>query len=155
MPSLDLLPITSLTFDGTLLMRDDRTLYLSLKRGVGEVPTVRGEDVVVPRLAGRVARARVPDRMALELEGLVVGYRDPTDGSPTEPESYYTVVREMRALFDPTKDPALLSGILPDGTLASINVRVVPPLLWDEMIPGRLAKLNVALESVDPDWAFT
>lgn len=151
MANLDLLPIRALTCDGTVVMRDDG-LFLSLKKGLGEIPYVRGSDQIVPGLAGRIPRSRIGDRMALELEGLVRGIPDEADNDPSEPVAYYDLVLECRNLFDPTKEPWILSCLLPDGSTASINVRVVPPLLWEELIPGRLARLNVALESVDPTW---
>lgn len=154
MANLDLVPITDLTFDSVVLMRDDG-LFLQLKKGIGEIPMVRGVDQVIPRLAGRYPRARVADRMVIELEGLVRGIPDEADDDPSEGEAYYTLVLAMKTLFDPTKAPASLSCVLPDGSTASINVRVVPPLLWDEIIPGRLARLNVSMESVDPDWTLT
>lgn len=147
--TLDLLPITDLTFDGTVLMRDDG-LFLWLRKGAGEVPGVRGVDVVVPARVGRVARNRVADRLLVELEGIVGGIRT-DDGIVIveEPVSYYALVLEMAALFDPTKDPATLSYTLPDSSVISLLARTTPPLLWDETIPGRLARLNVALEVVD------
>lgn len=145
-------PVTALTFDSTLLERDDG-FSLSLKRGLGEVATVRGVDTVIPGRAGRVFRARVADRMALELEGNIIGIG--TFPTSTDAEAYYALVLEAQDLFDPTKDPAVLSCVLPDGSTATINVRVVPPILWDEKVPGLAARLNVALESVDPDWVIT
>lgn len=151
MPSLALVPVTELTFDSGLLM-DDAGLFLQVKRGLGEIPFVRGTDTIVPRRTGRIARARVGDRLSIELEGLVRGIETLTE---TEAETYYALVLSVKALFDPTKDPATLSCILPDGSTASILVRVVPPLLWEEIIPGRLARLNVAMESVEPDWTIT
>lgn len=154
MSNLDLLPITTLTCDGTVVMRDDG-LFLSIKKGLGEVPSVRGVDQVVPRREGKIARARVGDKMALELEGLVRGIPDEGDDDPSEAAAYYTLVAEVRAIFDPTKDPWVLSVEMPNGDTWSINVRTVPPLLWEEIIPSRLARLNVALESVDPDWTIT
>lgn len=153
--TLDLLPHTGLTFDSTSLMRDDLSLFLAIKRGLGEIPTVRGEDQVVPGRAGRIARARVADQMSIELEGWVGGISDDDPVVITEPEAYITLVRELVALFDPTQVPKALACTLADGSTASILVRVSPPLLWDEKIAGRHAKLNVALVSVVPTWTIT
>jgi hypothetical protein len=151
---VNLVPITGLTFAGTSLMRDDG-VFLMLKKGAGEIPSVRGVDTIVPGLTGRVFRNRVADRLVLELEGYVQGQEDPDDHDPTEPEAYYDLVDELVELFDPAADPAALSGTWPDGSIRSIDCRVVAPLLWDEVIHGRLAKLNVALESVSPAWDVT
>lgn len=155
MTNLNLVPITALTFASTVLMRTDG-LFLQLKRGFGEVPLVRGVDQLVPRRSGRIPRSRVADKLSIELEGYVRGIPDEGDNDPTEPEAYYTLVDELVTLFDPTADERTLSFLHPDGSTRSISCRVVPPLLWDEIIPGRLAKLNVALEAVDdPSWTTT
>ncbi len=152
MTVLDLVPVTALSFDSTDLMRTDG-LFLTIKRGLGEIPSVRGSDQVVPGRAGRIARARVADTLRIELEGIVGGI---AAAAPfTEPVSYYALVLEMKALFDPTKAPAVLSCVLPDGSTATINVRTLPPLLWDEEIAGHFARLNVELESVDPGWVVS
>lgn len=152
MTSLDLVPITALTFDSTELMRADG-LYLTMKKGLGEIASVRGSDQIVPGRPGRLVRARMADTLRIELEGLVGGKADAMVPL-TEPASYYALVIELVALFDPSKDPAVLSCVLPDGSTATINVRTIPPLLWDETIAGRLANLNVELESVDPAWSI-
>lgn len=148
MADLELIPIETLVYDGTSLMRDDG-LFLAIKRGLGEIPVVRGTDTVVPGQTGRTARARVADRMAIELEGYVRGIGTTGDD---EASAYYDLVLEMQTLFDPTKDPAVLSATLVNGANLTINARAVPPLLWEETILGRLARLNVQLESVDPYW---
>ena len=153
MTTLDLVPITDLTFDSTVLMRTDG-LFLTIKRGIGEIPSVRGSDQIVPGRAGRIARARVADVLRIELEGVVGGKADLVT-PVTEPAAYYALVLAMKALFAPTKVPKVLSCVLPDGSTATINARTIPPLLWDEEIAGRLARLNVALESVDPYWVVT
>jgi hypothetical protein len=151
--NLDLVPITDLTFASTSLMRDDG-VFLQLKRGFGEIPTVRGVDQLVPRRAGRIPRSRVAERLDIELEGLVRGIPDEADNDPSEAEAYYALVEELVTLFDPTANERALSFLHPDGTTRSINCRVVPPLLWDEQIPGRLARLNVSLVAVDdPSWS--
>lgn len=155
MANVDLLPHTALTFDGTVLMRDDG-LFLAIKKGIGEIPLVRGSDQGVPHRAGRIRRARVADKLLIELEGLVRGIPDETDDDPSEAVAYLALVDEVTSLFDPTgSTERTLSYQAADGTTRSIGCSVVPPLLWEELIPGRLARLNVALEAVeDPTWSI-
>lgn len=147
----DPFPVTAVTFDGTSLQRADGSVILEIKRGLGDVPRVRGRDQVVPGLAGRIPRGRIADVLPLELEGIIEG----VGATEAERRSSFVALRqEMRALFDPTKDPEALACVLEDGSTATINARCVPPLLWEER-PGYIARLNVALESVDPDWDIT
>ena len=144
-------PITDLEFDSVPLQRDDLSVVLEIKRGLGGVPTVRGSDQIVPGRSGRIPRARVADVTAIELEGVLEG-TGPDDASRRA--DLVALREEMRALFDGTKDPAPLSCVLEDGSTATIDVRVVPPILWDEL-PGYVVRVNVAMESVDPDWTVT
>ncbi|HEX5013021.1 MAG TPA: hypothetical protein VFV72_02595, partial [Candidatus Limnocylindrales bacterium] len=65
-----------LTFDATDLQQADLQWFFEIKRGLDEVPSVRGKDSIVPALAGRVERNRKNDVLSIVLEGFVRG--DPT-----------------------------------------------------------------------------
>lgn len=137
-------PVTSLTFDGTSLQRLDGSVLFEIKRGLGDIPSVRGVDQIVPGRRGRIRRNRIADALTLELEGVVDA------GDLAE----FAVLRqELHDLFDPEAGDLVLSCLLEDGTTATINALVVPPMLWDEKAGH--ARVNVALESVDPDWDFS
>lgn len=149
----ELATIHTLTADGTLIQQTAIGIHLEITRGINELPTVRGSDQVVPGRAGRIARARVADTLTLELEGVVlaipVSFTDPDGGI-----SFRTLMATLRALFNRTKDPWVLEGVLEDGSTAEINVRCVDYVV-DEKVAGKEAEIKVALESVDPDWVIT
>lgn len=149
----DLARIHDLTADGDSIQEDPIGVWLELTRGIDELPAVRGADQLVPRSAGRIPRARVADHLSLELEGVVLGVPDFPD-DPDGSISYRTKMLALRTLFDRTKEPWVLSGVLEDGSTATINVRTVEYVPITK-VAGLASELKVALESVDPDWAIT
>lgn len=136
--------VSELTFDGTDLQPDDHSFVLWISRGLTAAPSVRGEDSVVPHAAGRVALSRQADLLRIELDGWIFG---------ATPAGFRTTQRALMNLFDGVAEPRVLSCLLEDGVAtATINARPQPPVLVDEIIPSHLARVNVALESVDPYW---
>lgn len=164
--------VIGLTYRGTDIQEPAFGIFLEIVRGLQEVPTVRGTDVIVPGRAGRILGTRVSDVLKIELEGIVTGagvgigvsawiadgWTDPGLHGPTigssddaagERSSYRAKAKALRALFDPTISGPLVAS-LEDGTTKTINARTLNTI-WDQPIPI-LARVNVQLESVDPDW---
>lgn len=145
--------IVEITYDGTDLFADDGTVGFRFTRGApGEPPLVRGEDDTVAARPGRVAYPRVLDYLPIGLEGWVHA----PDGL-TDAEAFAATETARRAIlgaFASTTATAVLSAVLADGAVATINARVVPPILVKELVPGLRYELDVALESVDPDWVI-
>lgn len=143
--------VIGLTYDSVDLQRSDFSVFLELKKGLNELPEVRGKDTVVPGLTGRYYRNRVADRRELELVGYVSGY-DATPSETADRRDFRHRVEELRALFDPTADPATLAAALEDGGSATIEARVTS-VVWNQVAPS-LASVSVQMESVDPEWVI-
>ena len=139
-----------LTVDGTDVQQDPIGIFLELVRGLNEGPSVRGEDDIVPSLEGRTALNRVGDTWRLEIRGWIAGVG--ATGA-LQRASYRALATQVRELFDPRLDPYSVSVILEDGGVASIMARPLPTPLWDELVPGYLARVSYELEAVE-DWEF-
>lgn len=144
--------VIGLTFESVDLQRADFSVFLEVKRGLNELPEVRGKDTTVPGLTGRYFRNRVADRRELELVGYVSGY-SASPGESAERRDFRHRVEELRALFDPTADPGTLAALLEDGDTATIAARPTS-VVWKQVAPS-LASVSVQLESVDPEWVIT
>lgn len=145
------LPIASipLTYDGTSLQSSDLQIYLQITRGLNESPSVRGVDVTVPALAGRVEANRINDVLSIVLEGHVTA--DPADlTTATARDSYRTNVMAVRALFATNRARADLVATLEDGSTATISARPLN-LLWGESVQSEYATVNIELEGYG-DW---
>lgn len=143
--------VVPLTYKGTDLQRSDYTVFLEIVRGLDEVTDVRGQDTVIPSLAGRVARNRVADRRSIELRGWVSG-----TGATEElaRSSYRTLVKELQTLFSPTAAAGNLVATLEDGTTATISARSLSIMWGDPVVPSH-RPLSVELESIAPNWTIT
>lgn len=144
--------VIGLTYRGMDIQNTDG-IFLEIIRGIGEVPEVRGVDLVVPALAGRVVRNRVADRLSIILEGFVRGVgggSGSTHDEDSDRSDFATNRAAFRALFDPTLDPGDLVATLEDGSYQHIAARTLNHV-WDPQVPS-FANVNVELESVDPDW---
>lgn len=143
--------VTGITYDTTELQPSSQDWVLWIMRGLNDVPSVRGEDDVIPGAPGRVARARQADVRVIELEGWIMA-----QGATWELAiaNFRQSVQALQALFDPTLDPRVLSAVLEDGSVATINARVVPPLVVEERVASHVARIAVQMESLDPDWVI-
>lgn len=141
--------VIGLTFRGSDLQRADFSIFLEIKRGLNEIPEVRGVDTVVPGLTGRYFRNRVADKRTIELVGFVSGY-DSTPSETADRRDFRHRVEELRALFDPTLDPGELAADLEDGGTATIDARATN-IVWNQVAPS-LHEVSVEMESVDPEW---
>jgi hypothetical protein len=130
--------------------------HLEIVTGFDEVPSVRGEDVIIPGRVGRLAGSRIGDLLSIELVGSVRG--DLEDGSPmTEAErleSYRANVRELQAQFDPT-----LVGVVDvlgeDGTTYTIAARPLSLVYGSEDIPGERLISIALISTSSPYWTIT
>lgn len=121
-------------------------IFLDLVSGYSEPATVRGEDTIVPSIAGRVVRDRVKDVRRIVLEGYVIG---------TSASDWRSKTDTLMSVMDPSDNPATLtvkSGYLGVGSDKTISARVV------NIMPGPITgsyfqTWSIELESVDPDWA--
>lgn len=143
--------VVGLVYDTVDLQASDFRLFLEIERGLNEPVEVRGRDTLVPGRAGRIARARVADRLDIELRGFVFG----AGANETAQRSDFAALRQIvRNLFDPRKMPVNLVATLENGTTATIAARPLPGILWQKVIPTHY-RISVPLESVAPDWAIT
>lgn len=136
--------------------QDRLGVHLEIAVGFDETPTVRGDDTVIPGLAGRIPGNRVADELSILLAGNVRG--DLEDGSPmTELErrtSYRVNVLALQAAFDPT-----LRGVIDvlgeDGYTYTIAARPLSIVYGPEIVPGE-RQVSVALVSTtSPYWTRT
>lgn len=144
--------VVGLTFSGTDIQQLD-SIFLEIRRGLGEVVDVRGVDLVVPSRAGQIVRNRVGHRLSILLEGYVRGVGMLTSGETAESsdrDAFATNRAALRALFDPTAAPAALLATLEDGTSQTIDARTLN-IVFDELVPTH-HRVSIEMESVDPDW---
>lgn len=145
------LAVIGLTYAGTDLQVISTGIFLEIARGLLDPPRVRGEDVVVPYLAGRSARARENDVLPIELRGFVMASSASTTQA-TQRTSYEANWRSLRLLFATNRARANLVATLASGTVATISALPMN-MLWDEFITGELGAPSVELEGF-ADWVF-
>lgn len=139
-----------LSYDGVDLQDWDNGVFLQVVVGLNEPPSVRGVDVTVPSLPGRIEANRVNDVIAIELRGIVRADTITTT-TTTARSSYRLNAAAIRALFATNRARADLVATLEDGTDVVISARPLN-LLWPESIQSEFANLSVQLEGYD-DWA--
>lgn len=167
--------LIGLTYRGTDVQEPAFGIYLELRRGLSEPPTVRGTDTVIPARPGRISNARRRDRRVIELVGIVSGavaippsttWADPfidpaligmgtiptpVEAAAAELATYRANALSFRALFDPRVMGPLVA-IPEDGSTRLIQARTLNTV-WTHENPI-LAWVSVELESLDPDWVI-
>jgi hypothetical protein len=139
--------LVQLSYDSTQLYSSDGRLRSRFLKGwPGETPMVRGEDDVVSALTGRSWYPKVGDHLDI---GILLTVAEDTEAT------FRAAMTELYGLFDATAAPAALDAVLEDGSTATINAYVLPPVLTRELVPGLAAELEVALVSIDPAWVIT
>lgn len=121
--------------------------WFDLTYGIWGGLEVRGEDVVVPGLAGRYPRNRVKDRRVIVLHGYVLA---------TSEANYKTTMDALETVFDPSlvagnlvvNSPYLISS----GT-KTISARYVSDTRND-LVSGLVTEFDVTMECIatPPDW---
>lgn len=138
----------ALTFAGVDVQHDDFGIFLEITQGLNEGPEVRGQDFVIPSVVGRTATNRKADRRRILLSGIVRG--NGTTHADQQAD-YRDMVETFQALFSPASDPAELAATLENGSVKTINARVLN-VAWNEAIQSLFAFVSVEMESVDPEW---
>ena len=143
--------VVTLTYDAEDIQLADLSIFFRIVHGLNESPTVRGTDNIVPALAGRPEQLRINDVLPIELEGIVQ-----SDGDLTDPDAQKSSFRAnadfVRNLFRTNRARAQLTAQTEDGTVRFIDARPMPGMIWNTVIPGYLALVNITLEGYD-DWA--
>lgn len=136
------------TYKATSIQRTPPTVWLDVAEGLFERYKVRGGDVLVPGSTGKIEGSTfVPDELAIVLKGWIKG---------TSWSNYWTLVKEMRTLFDPAAGYGTLSVPLDDGTTATISARPTALIPDGDEAIGAARLWSVQLVAVDPpDWTFT
>lgn len=137
--------VIGLTYGGTDLQQSDFGIFLELVSGLNEARAVRGQDLIVPGLAGRIPRNRVLDRWPIELRGWVSG--GTASGETAQRSAFRTNMLAVRTLFDPTGTPDDLELALEDGSTLTITARPLN-ILSDQQVPA-LAAVSIELEATD------
>ena len=135
------------TYDGTDVQTSDLGIHLEVIVGLDDSPDVRGQDVTVPYLDGRVVQPRRFDHRRILLEGHVQGVGD---SSTAAMASYRNYRRAVAELFDNTALPATLRVVLENGDIARIEARTLS-IEANEVVRGYFAFLSVELEAVS-EW---
>ena len=131
-------------------MLDSLQIFLEIVRGFFEVPAVRGDDTIVPGLAGRIAGSRENDIVSILLRGFIT--TDPAlSTQPALRTSLMANRTTVRALFSPTRARANLVLTLPDASTKTISALPLN-ILWAEELAGDLMRLDIELEGYG-DWA--
>jgi hypothetical protein len=143
--------IVALTFSGTDLQPSDLHFFLDIFVGLNELPEVRGQDTLIPDQIGLQPRNRKATRRYIELRGFVRGA-----GADEEAQrgDFRDTMDALQALFDNTLQPDELVAVCEDGTTRTIDARPLSILMGTEPLPS-YRSINVALESVDPNWVVT
>lgn len=142
------------TYDGEPLLTFVGTqprLIIWLINGLDSGAEYRGEDTIIPGVAGRTARNRVRDRRVIELTGYVIGTGDNED---EQMDDLRTAIEELRALFDGAMSTAKVLVIdLEDGGQAVIGARTVNWSVVQTEDPV-IRALSAELEAIGGDWAI-
>lgn len=137
-------------YDGSDLQLADLSIFFQLRRGLHNVPSVRGKDTTVPARRGRITefRDRVADTLELELYGWVRADASATTVAEQR-ESYEENQQAIRALFHTERDPADLELLMLTRTL-TISARPLNIVPITE-VPGHITVLSIELEGM-ADW---
>lgn len=137
-----------LAYDGVDVQTSDLQIFLEIIWGT--TPSVRGSDVIVPGLAGRIEGNRINDLLVIPLEGLVRA-NPATTTTATARASFRDNVQTVRSLFAPNRARANLVATLEDGTTATISARPLPGIIVAEVIASEVARISIELEAYG-DW---
>jgi hypothetical protein len=148
------LAVIGLTYGGTDIQNSSIGTFLEIRRGLNEIPEVRGIDTIIPSAVGRRLRNRVKDRRIIELFGYVAGTGS---GEAAQRSSFRTQVAALKALFDPTVSRSLVATLENGGTgtIAARTLTMIWGDAWSEDLSPSFASVSIELESVAPEWTIT
>lgn len=143
-------PVTYRGTDLVTLSSSQLRLCFRLTRGLAAGEDVRGIDVTVPGLAGRISGNRIHDRRLIEVEGFIAGVGST---EALRQVDFETAVAAVMALFDPKLAAGTLVVGLQGGGTKSISARTLPETIeGDDKIPG-WQEFGFRLEAIGADWA--
>lgn len=138
------------SYSGTDLQDADLGVFLEIVSGMAaDGLDVRGVDVVVPGLTGRIARGRRLDTRRIELRGHVMGQGSTQDDRQAD---YRDSMDALAALFDPSASPDSLVLTMEDSSTRTIEARPLPGMMVEVVVPSEFAYVSIVLESVSPTW---
>lgn len=138
-----------LTYAATDLQQSDLQWFFQVVKGLNEPPSVRGVDVTVPALTGRIEGNRKNDVLAIELVGWVRG--DPAETTRSNAiASYRDNAQAIRTLFATNRARAELIATLENGSVLSISARPLNAI-WTDAVQSEFVNVSIELEGYD-DW---
>ena len=145
--------VIGVTYSGTDVQLADFSIFLEITQGLNETPQVRGSDITVPALAGRITGNRVNDIVPIVLEGWVGA--DPAQlTTATARTSCQAKRTTVRTLFASNRARANLVATMPSGAIWTISARPMPGMIWTELVAGELYRVSIELEGY-ADWVVT
>lgn len=139
--------VVALTYDGDDIQESDLGIHLEIIAGLDDSPDIRGVDVTVPYLDGKVVQPRRFDHRRILLEGIVQGVSNDASSARAD---YRANRRALSVLFDNTRLPATLRAVLEDGDITRIEARPLS-IIVVEVVPGYVGTVSVELEAVS-EW---
>lgn len=139
-----------LTYAASDIQSANLSIFFQIERGLFEVPTVRGEDVTIPALAGQSERNRMNHTLPIVLRGMVRADPAITDVDDARAD-FWDKYLSVRTLFAPNRQRAELAATLPNGTVLTISARPLNIITTQE-IAAEFWSGSVELEGYD-DWA--
>lgn len=122
-------------------------IFLDLVSGYAEPAQTRGEDSVVPSIAGRVIRDRVKDYRRIVLEGFVAGTSASDWRSKTD-----SLMGLLSGTYASGSNLVIANAYLGTGSTKTIKVRMVN-IIGGPIFAERFQTWSIELESVAPDWS--
>ena len=141
--------LTNLEFNATDLQRSDLSVHLDIVMGLNDGIQVRGVDTVIPGLEGVVPRSRILGARNVQLVGWL---QPPGATEAVRLAAAQALLDELTTLFDPTMDPATLTGVARDGSTRSIDCRPETGPIFEEWDVLGVYRVSVSLIAADPTW---
>lgn len=142
---------TSIVANGVDLTRSDGRLLFYVTRGIDDVPEVRGQDVIVPGLGGRIPMNRRLDRLIVEAHGMVMGAGADETAQRVD---FRSLIESLRDLMNPSSDPYNVVITVEDGSTRTITARPLN-IVWSDIMIPTYREGSLQWESVDfADWGI-
>jgi hypothetical protein len=126
-------------------------VYFDIHYGFNELPSTRGEDDIIPGLAGRYRRNRLDDQLIVELRGHVRGVGATKAARATD---FRASVTALKAAFSPTGTGGTLAVLtpymgLPSGSQSIVGYPLPPGPLGGELLNYMsFARFSIEIECI-------
>jgi len=158
MPPPDILGKLTWAWSGGTLDLQTAKVYFDVYSGLAEHPEVRGQDDIIPGLAGRYRRNRIDDRLIVELRGHIRGVGATKTARAAD---FRASVVAVKAALDPTGSGGTLAVLTPYLGLPSGSQSIVGYPLSPGLLGGPLenymsfSRFSIEIEAVGnpPRWA--